>query len=385
MDSTHLTPEENIRYNRHILLPEIGKEGQFRLKKAAVLLIGAGGLGSAVAFYLAGAGIGHLGIADPDTVSLSNLQRQILHGTDTLGESKVESATKRLNNLNPDIQIIPYSITINSHNIMELIKSYDIVVDGSDNFPTRYLVNDACILSGKPYVYGAIHRFEGQASLFIPGKSPCYRCIFPEPPEPGEIPSCSQTGVLGVLPGLVGIIQATETIKWICQIGDSLVGRLIIYDALSMRFRELKIPRNPKCALCGNNPTITQPVEYHLTCPDHDISRENEEYLPEWDITPREAFTSLQSADSPVLVDIREPVEWAFNRIQGAIHIPLSGLLDNLQQMQPDQEYILYCHSGVRSHFATQSLHKAGFEKVKNLLGGIDAWSVEIDSEIPRY
>ncbi len=385
MDSTHLTPEENIRYNRHILLPEIGKEGQFRLKKAAVLLIGAGGLGSAVAFYLAGAGIGHLGIADPDTVSLSNLQRQILHGTDTLGESKVESATKRLNNLNPDIQIIPYSITINSHNIMELIKSYDIVVDGSDNFPTRYLVNDACILSGKPYVYGAIHRFEGQASLFIPGKSPCYRCIFPEPPEPGEIPSCSQTGVLGVLPGLVGIIQATETIKWICQIGDSLAGRLIIYDALSMRFRELKIPRNPKCALCGNNPTITQPVEYHLTCPDHDISRENEEYLPEWDITPREAFTSLQSADSPVLVDIREPVEWAFNRIQGAIHIPLSGLLDNLQQMQPDQEYILYCHSGVRSHFATQSLHKAGFEKVKNLLGGIDAWSVEIDSEIPRY
>lgn len=385
MDSTHLTPEENIRYNRHILLPEIGKEGQFRLKKAAVLLIGAGGLGSAVAFYLAGAGIGHLGIADPDTVSLSNLQRQILHGTDTLGESKVVSATKRLNNLNPDIQIIPYSITINSHNIMELIKSYDIVVDGSDNFPTRYLVNDACILSGKPYVYGAIHRFEGQASLFIPGKSPCYRCIFPEPPEPGEIPSCSQTGVLGVLPGLVGIIQATETIKWICQIGDSLAGRLIIYDALSMRFRELKIPRNPKCALCGNNPTITQPVEYHLTCPDHDISRENEEYLPEWDITPQEAFTSLQSADSPVLVDIREPVEWAFNRIQGAIHIPLSGLLDNLQQMQPDQEYILYCHSGVRSHFATQSLHKAGFEKVKNLLGGIDAWSVEIDSEIPRY
>ncbi len=385
MDSTHLTPEENIRYNRHILLPEIGKEGQFRLKKAAVLLIGAGGLGSAVAFYLAGAGIGHLGIADPDTVSLSNLQRQILHGTDTLGESKVESATKRLNNLNPDIQIIPYSITINSHNIMELIKSYDIVVDGSDNFPTRYLVNDACILSGKPYVYGAIHRFEGQASLFIPGESPCYRCIFPEPPEPGEIPSCSQTGVLGVLPGLVGIIQATETIKWICQIGDSLAGRLIIYDALSMRFRELKIPRNPKCALCGNNPTITQPVEYHLTCPDHDISRENEEYLPEWDITPQEAFTSLQSADSPVLVDIREPVEWAFNRIQGAIHIPLSGLLDNLRLMQPDQEYILYCHSGVRSHFATQSLHKAGFEKVKNLLGGIDAWSVEIDSEIPRY
>jgi len=385
MDSVQLSPEEHIRYNRHILLPEMGEEGQLRLKNARVILIGAGGLGSAAAFYLAGAGVGHLGIVDADTVSLSNLQRQILHGTDTLGKLKVESAKRTLNNLNPDIQIITYPVNVNSQNIMELIKGYDIILDGSDNFPTRYLVNDACILSGKPYVYGAIHRFEGQASIFIPGKSPCYRCIFPEPPEPGEIPSCSQAGVLGVLPGLIGIIQATECIKWICQMGDLLSSRLIIYDALAMKFRELKIPRNPDCALCGNNPSIIKPVEYHLACPDHNISRETEEYDSTWDISPADAFKSLQEENYPLLIDVREPVEWDFNHIEGAIHIPLQKLLGNISQLDKDKDYILYCHSGVRSHFATKALREAGFSRVHNLAGGIDAWAVAIDPSIKRY
>jgi molybdopterin/thiamine biosynthesis adenylyltransferase/rhodanese-related sulfurtransferase/molybdopterin converting factor small subunit len=376
-----LSHAEVLRYSRHLLLPEVGVEGQRKLKAARVLTIGAGGLGSPLSLYLAAAGVGTIGIVDFDVVDLTNLQRQIVHGTSTLGHSKLESAKARLTDLNPNVSVETHEGRLTSENALDLIREYDIVVDGTDNFPTRYLVNDACVLLGKPNVYGSIFRFEGQASLFYAKEGPCYRCLYSEPPPPGLVPSCAEGGVLGVLPGIIGSIQALETIKWIIDAGDTLIGRLVLFDALKLRFRELKLRKDPNCPICGDHPTIHELIDYQAFCgigaePDYSgLEIAVEEFAQE-----REA-----KGDDLVLIDVREPHEWEISHIDGARLIPLSQLPDRLGELDGHSEIVTHCHHGARSMKALEILRGAGFGKVRSLAGGIDAWAERIEPGMARY
>lgn len=378
-----LSNEEIRRYSRHLILPEFGMEGQRKLKQGSVLLIGTGGLGSPLALYLAAAGVGHIGLVDFDIVDESNLQRQIIHGTSTLGIRKTESAKMRLRDLNPHIDIATYETQITSANAFDLIRPYDVVVDGTDNFPTRYLTNDACVMLGKPNVYGSIFRFEGQATVFSPKHGgPCYRCLYPEPPPPGLVPSCAEGGVLGVLPGVIGTIQATEAIKLITGIGEPLIGRLLLYDALSMRFRELKLRRNPDCPVCGDHPTVTELIDYQQFC---GISSEEAHRDSTIDIMPIEVAEWLQSHHPPFLLDVREANEWEICHLPGAVRISVNELAERMNELDSAVEMVVYCRSGVRSARAVDLLRQAGFRKVKNLAGGILRWADEVDPSMPKY
>ncbi len=387
-----LTPEELRRYNRHLILPEVGLEGQKKLKSASVLLIGAGGLGSPLALYLAAAGVGRLGLVDFDVVDETNLQRQVLHGTKDVGRSKLASARDRILDINPHVQVDLYETRLTSENALEIIQDYDLVADGTDNFPTRYLVNDACVLAGKPNVYASIFRFEGQVSVFGTPDGPCYRCLYPEPPPPGLVPSCAEGGVLGVLPGLVGTIQATEVIKMILGIGKPLIGRLLLVDALSMQFRTLKVRKNPECPICGEHRTIHRLIDYEQFCglPSRNgaaaaASQPTESDVPE--ITVQQLKARLDRGDRPLILDVRKPHEVQIASIGHDLLIPIDELPERLAELEPyrDQEIVVYCRSGARSARATKLLQEAGFRDVKNLKGGILAWSQEIDPSIPQY
>ena len=378
-----LSNEEILRYSRHLIMPEVGMTGQLKLKKAKVLLIGTGGLGAPLGLYLAAAGVGHLGLVDFDVVDFTNLQRQVTFGSDDVGKPKTEAARARLSNLNPDIKIESFETKLTSENALELFKDFDIIVDGTDNFPTRYLVNDACVLLGKPNVYGSIFRFEGQATVFGMPQGPCYRCLYPEPPPPGLVPSCAEGGVLGVLPGIVGSIQAMETIKLILGAGDSLVGRLLLFDALAMKFRELKLRKNHSCPLCGDHPTITKLIDYYEFCgvrgeeaPGPDVN------VPE--ITPRELKSRLDHGDDLYILDVREPHEFQICNLNGHL-IPLGELPRRVHELDSSREIVAHCRSGKRSAEAVDFLRKAGFRKTLNLKGGILAWSDEVDPSVPKY
>jgi molybdopterin/thiamine biosynthesis adenylyltransferase/rhodanese-related sulfurtransferase len=377
-----LNREEFLRYGRHLIIPEVGLEGQRRLKSASVLIIGAGGLGSPLAFYLTAAGVGRIGIVDFDVVDLSNLQRQILHTTKDVGRSKLESAREKLESLNPNVKIETYEMRLTSENALDLIKEYDIVVDGTDNFPTRYLVNDACVFLKKPNVYGSIFRFEGQVSVFYADKGPCYRCLYKEPPPPGLVPSCAEGGVLGVLPGIIGTIQALETIKLILGIGEPLIGKLLLFDALRMKFRELKLRKDPECPVCGENPTVKELIDYEAFC---GITPEQILHQSGLEITPEELKEKLENGEDIILIDVREPVEYEINRIEGSKLIPLSKLPEKVNELDQTREIVLYCKMGGRSARGVQLLRELGFTRVKNLAGGIDAWIEKIDPTMPRY
>lgn len=380
-----LSHDEIKRYSRHLILPEVGLEGQKRLKASKVLMVGAGGLGSPLGLYLTAAGVGTLGIVDFDVVDHSNLQRQILHSTPDVGRPKLQSATDRLKAMNPHVNVVGYETLLTSENALDIFKDYDVIVDGTDNFATRYLVNDACVLLGKPNVYGSIFRFEGQASVFWAEKGPCYRCLYEEPPPPGLVPSCAEGGVLGILPGLVGVIQATEVIKLLLGQGESLIGRLLLVDALSMRFRELKLRKNPNCVLCGPNATQKGLIDYEAFCgmpQSEDLKPETQEG---WELTVQEVKTKLEHGEPFRLIDVRNPHEWDIARIPGAALLPLPELGQRLVELSKQESLVLYCYKGTRSMKALQQLRDAGFTRVRSMKGGIDAWSLEIDPTIPRY
>ncbi|MEO5619059.1 MAG: molybdopterin-synthase adenylyltransferase MoeB [Candidatus Eisenbacteria bacterium] len=379
-----LSQDELLRYSRHLILPEVGLQGQRKLKAASVLMVGAGGLGSPLGLYLAAAGVGRLGIVDFDVVDASNLQRQILHGTSMVGKPKLESARARLHDLNPEVQVEGYETALTSENALDIIRKYDVIVDGTDNFPTRYLVNDACVLLGKPNVYGSIFRFEGQASVFDARVGPCYRCLYPDPPPPGLVPSCAEGGVLGVLPGVIGVIQAIETLKLILGAGESLVGRLVIFDALALRFRELKLRKDPACPLCGEHPTITELVDYEQFCGITQVAAA-EEAMQHWEVDAREVKAMQDRGEDFVLVDVREPHEYEIARIPGASLIPLGSLPARVSELDTGRPVVLHCHHGQRSMRALEFLHTAGFRKLKNLRGGIDEWSRQVDPGVARY
>lgn len=377
--AVRLNVEELQRYSRHLIMPEVTAEGQSRLKAARVLCIGAGGLGSPAALYLAAAGVGTIGIVDFDEVDLSNLQRQILHGTKDIGRGKLESARDRLHDINPQIEIELHKCRFSSENASQLVASYDVVVDGSDNFPTRYLSNDVCVFAGKPNVYGSVFRFEGQTTVFAPHLGgPCYRCLFPEPPPPESVPNCAQAGVLGVLPGIIGTLQAIETVKLILGIGEVLVGRLLHFDALRVKFRELNLRRDPQCPVCGENPTIFAPIDYEQFCGVRD-----EGAIP--GMSPYELKRRMDAGEPFELIDVREPFEYEIARIDGAKLIPLGQITERLNELEREQPIVIHCHSGKRSAQAAQLLLQHGFTKVYNLEGGIDAWSDQIDPSVPKY
>lgn len=383
-----LDPDELQRYHRQLILPEIGEDGQRRLKTARVLLVGAGGLGSPAALYLAAAGVGMLGIVDADEVELSNLQRQVLHDTESIGAPKVDSAASRLRAVNPHVDVIAHHARLTSANALELLHAYDVIVDGSDNFQTRYLVNDACVLLGKPNVYGSVLRFEGQASVFSSGDGPCYRCLFREPPPAGMVQTCAEGGVLGVLPGLIGVIQAAETIKLITGAGETLAGRLLVVDGLRMRFRTIDVPRDPECRLCGTH-EISTLVDYDAFCgvlrePRAD-ERETDASDEADEVSPRSLAARLTAAPMPTLLDVREPYEWAIARLPDARLVPLDALPDMVHTLDPSAELIVYCHHGVRSGAAVAWLRARGFRRARNLSGGIDRWSREVDPSTRRY
>ncbi len=381
--ATSLTNEEILRYSRHLIMPEVGMEGQLKLKGAKVLLIGTGGLGAPLGLYLTAAGVGHIGLVDFDVVDFTNLQRQVTFGTSDVGRPKTEAAKARLSNLNPDVEITSYEIRLTSENALELFKDYDVIVDGTDNFPTRYLVNDACILLGKPNVYGSIFRFEGQVTVFGMPDGPCYRCLYPEPPPPGLVPSCAEGGVLGVLPGIIGSLQALETIKLLLGRGDSLVGRLLLFDALTMKFRELKLRKNSNCPMCGTHRKIHELIDYNEFCgirgeeePEMDL------HVPE--ITARELKERLDRGDEIYILDVREPHEYQICNLKGHL-IPLGELPRRVHELDSSHEIVAHCRSGKRSAEAVDFLRKAGFRKVLNLRGGILSWSTEVDPSVPRY
>jgi sulfur-carrier protein adenylyltransferase/sulfurtransferase len=384
--SPDLSQEEFRRYSRHLIMPEVGVDGQRRLKAGSVLCIGAGGLGSPAAMYLAAAGVGRIGIVDFDVVDYSNLQRQLLHGTPDVGRSKLDSAKDRLHALNPNVQIDTYETSLSSENALKLFEPFDVILDGTDNFPTRYLVNDACVLSGKPNAYGSIFRFEGQASVFGVKEGPCYRCLYPEPPPPGLVPSCAEGGVLGVLPGIIGVIQATESIKLILGIGEPLIGRFLIYDALKMRFRELKLRKDPECPVCGTHPTVTKLIDYQQFCgirPEPQM--ESVSAMNDWEITPVELKSRLDKGEDLFILDVREPSEYQINRIPGSTLIPLGELPRRYQELPRDREIIAQCKMGARSAKAMEYLKTVGFTKVKNLRGGILEWIDKVDPTQPKY
>jgi molybdopterin/thiamine biosynthesis adenylyltransferase/rhodanese-related sulfurtransferase len=380
-----LSHSEILRYSRHLLIPEVGLEGQRKLKAASVLVIGTGGLGSPVALYLAAAGVGHIGLVDYDVVDFSNLQRQVIHGTSGLGELKVESARKRMLDINPDIQVDVYNEAFTSENAMRIAQDYDILIDGTDNFPTRYLVNDLCVLTGKANVYGSIFRFDGQVSVFDARYGPCYRCLFPEPPPPGLVPSCAEGGVLGVLPGTIGTLQATEALKLILGIGDPLIGKLMLYNALDMSFDFVKLRKNPNCKVCGANPEVTGLIDYEAFCgvPGHD--HDEGAVGGGWDIEPLELQKRMAQGNHLRLVDVREPHELEISHIEGAKLIPLGQLAGRLPELDSAEDIVLFCKSGTRSARALELLLSAGFRKVKNLKGGINAWARQVDPSQPIY
>jgi sulfur-carrier protein adenylyltransferase/sulfurtransferase len=384
VEDVALSNEEIRRYSRHLIMPEVGMEGQKKLKAARVLAIGTGGLGSPLALYLAAAGVGTIGLVDFDVVDDSNLQRQILYSVGDVGRPKLAAAAERLSGINPHVRIVPFEERLTSANALEIFRDFDVVADGTDNFPTRYLVNDACVLTGKPNVYASIFRFEGQASIFWAEKGPCYRCLYPEPPPPGLVPSCAEGGVLGILPGLLGVIQATETIKLILGSGEPLIGRLLLVDALSMRFRELKLRKNPDCVLCGPRPTVTKLVDYEAFCgvvPEAAAASSNG--VPE--ITVEELKAMRERRDPYVLVDVREPHEFAISSFPESVKIPLGTLPQNLNRLSTADEIVVHCKTGGRSAKAVQVLRQAGFRKVRNLAGGINRWAEVIDPTMPRY
>jgi adenylyltransferase/sulfurtransferase len=378
-----LSNQEILRYSRHLIMPEVGMEGQLKLKNAKVLLIGTGGLGAPLGLYLAAAGIGKLGLVDFDRVDFTNLQRQVTFGTRDVGKPKAAAARARLSDLNPDIQVETFETKLTSENALELFREFDIIVDGTDNFPTRYLVNDACVLLGKPNVYGSIFRFEGQVTIFGMSEGPCYRCLYPEPPPPGLVPSCAEGGVLGVLPGIVGSIQAMETIKLVLGRGDHLVGRLVLFDALAMKFRELKLRKNPDCPMCGRSRTIHQLIDYYEFCGVRgEEAPEPNVQVPE--ITPRELKTRLDRGDDLFILDVREPHEYQICNLKGQL-IPLGELPRRVHELDSSREIVAHCRSGKRSAEAVDFLRKAGFRKIANLKGGILAWSDQVDPTVPKY
>jgi len=378
-----LSKDEILRYSRHLIMPEVGMEGQLKLKQAKVLCIGTGGLGAPLGLYLAAAGVGRIGVVDFDTVDFTNLQRQVLFGTADVGRPKIEAAADRLRDLNPEIQIDAYETQLSSDNALDLFKDYDIIVDGTDNFPTRYLVNDACVLLGKPNVYGSIFRFEGQITIFGYPGGPCYRCLYPEPPPPGLVPSCAEGGVLGVLPGIVGTIQAAETLKLILGKGDPLVGRLLLFDALGMKFRELKLRKNPECPVCGEHPTLKKLIDYVEFCGIRgEEAPTTVTNIPE--ITPTELKARLDRGDDLYILDVREPHEYQICNLGGHL-IPLGELSRRAAELDSSREIVAHCRSGKRSADAVDFLRKAGFKKIWNLKGGILAWSDEVDSSVPKY
>ena len=379
---TGLTRSEIKRYGRHLLMPEVGLEGQKKLKASSVLLIGAGGLGSPATLYLAAAGVGTIGVVDFDVVDQSNLQRQILHGTADIGRPKLQSAAERLHDINPYVSVEPHDVRLSSTNAMEILRRYDVIVDGTDNFPTRYLVNDACVLLGKPNVYGSIFRFEGQASVFHAERGPCYRCLYSEPPPAGLVPSCAEGGVFGVLPGIIGTIQALETLKILLGIGDTLIGRLLLFDALSMQFRELALRKNPSCPVCGSNPTIRELIDYEAFCGVSPVSATGGH--PELEITVKELKERLDRNDDVLLLDVREPHEYEIANLGGKL-IPLNDLAKRVNELDSSTEIVVYCASGIRSAKAVRFLTEVGFGKVKNLTGGIAAWAEQIDQSMASY
>ncbi|MDQ3891827.1 MAG: molybdopterin-synthase adenylyltransferase MoeB, partial [Actinomycetota bacterium] len=375
--------EEIARYSRHLIMPEVALDGQKKLKQARVLTIGAGGLGAPLAMYLAAAGVGTLGIVDFDVVDESNLQRQIIHGTSDIGRPKMESARDRINDINPNVHVEAYEEALSSENALDIFKDFDVIVDGTDNFPTRYLVNDACVLTGKPNVYGSIFRFEGQASVFWAKEGPCYRCLYPEPPPPGLVPSCAEGGVLGILPGAIGTIQATETVKLILGIGEPLVGRLLLYDALGMSFREMKLRKDPNCPVCGENPSVTELIDYQEFCgiPQANAQATADE-VPE--ITVQELKKRLDNGENLSVLDVREPHEYEVANI-GARLIPLNELPERLAELDRDVPLAVHCKTGGRSARAVKLLQETGFQNAFNVEGGITAWSEEIDPSVPKY
>jgi len=382
-DSSGLSKEEILRYSRHLIMPEVGMEGQLKLKQARVLLIGTGGLGAPLGLYLAAAGVGQIGLVDFDVVDFTNLQRQVLFGSSDVGRPKITAAADRLRNLNPAIQIDPIETRLSSENALELFRDYDIIVDGTDNFPTRYLVNDACVLLGKPNVYGSIFRFEGQITIFGYPDGPCYRCLYPEPPPPGLVPSCAEGGVLGVLPGIVGTIQAAETLKLIIGKGQPLIGRLLLFDALAMKFRELKLRKNPDCPVCGTHRTVTKLIDYAEFCGIRgEEAPSTVTNIPE--ITPMELKSRLDRGDDLYILDVREPHEYQICNLDGHL-IPLGELPRRVHELDSSREIVAHCRSGKRSADAVQFLQKAGFRKIWNLKGGILAWSDEVDPTVPKY
>ena len=378
--------QELSRYARHLVLPEVGIKGQEKIKQGKVLVVGAGGLGSPALMYLAAAGVGTIGIADFDKVEENNLQRQIIHSTKDIGALKTESAKNAINNLNPNISVKVYNEKLNSKNALEIIKKYDVVIDGSDNFPTRYLVNDACVLSKKPLVYGSIFRFEGHTSVFGYDNGPCYRCLFPNPPPRDAVPNCEEAGVLGVLPGIIGTIQATEALKIILGIGETLSGRFLVYDALSLTFRELKLGKNKNCPICGENPRIRELMDYEQFC---NMKEEEEKSLEGDEISVRQLKNMIDDHEDFVLIDVREEYEWDISRIDGAKLIPMSQIMNDdigiLENIEKGKKIVLHCHTGARSAAVLQILKNKGFKNLKNLVGGIDAWANEIDPEVPIY
>ena len=373
-----LSIDEMKRYSRHVVIPEFGVQGQIRLKQSSVLVVGAGGLGSPLAYYLAAAGIGRMGLVDFDTVDYTNLQRQILHTTQDVGRSKLQSAVEKLTAVNPFVKLETYETRLTPKNALEILKSYDVVVDGTDNFPTRYLVNDACVILKKPNVYGSIFRFEGQVSVFYAEEGPCYRCLYPKPPPPGMVPSCAEGGVLGILPGIIGTLQANETVKLLTGLGDTLIGRLILFDALGMKFREVRIKKDPECPVCGHDPTVTALIDYEEFCGVNAV--EPPPVVPE--ISAKELSHTRSTV---VLVDVRDPHELEIARIPDTVHIPLPELLDRMGELEKDSDIVVHCRSGVRSARAAKLLLDTGFTRVRSLRGGILAWSADVDPEVPTY
>jgi molybdopterin/thiamine biosynthesis adenylyltransferase/rhodanese-related sulfurtransferase len=377
-----LSREEVRRYGRHLIMPEVGLEGQKKLKASSVLLVGAGGLGSPMALYLAAAGVGRIGVVDFDVVDQSNLQRQILHGTADVGRPKLRSAAERIHSINPYVKVEPHEVQLTSANALEILKDYDVVADGTDNFPTRYLVNDACVLLHKPNVYGSIFRFDGQVSVFDADRGPCYRCLYAEPPPPGLVPSCAEGGVLGVLPGIIGTIQALETVKLLLGIGDSLIGRLLLFDALKLEFKELKLRKNPKCPICGTEPTIHELIDYEAFCGITPVVSGNGH--GEFEITVEELKARLDQKSDIYILDVREPHEYEIVNLGGHL-IPLNDLARRVNELDSSREIVVHCATGIRSAKAVRFLADMGFKKVKNLVGGIDAWAEKIDPTLLRY
>lgn len=385
-DPAALTPEEILRYSRHLLIPEVGLEGQARLKNSAVLLVGTGGLGSPAAMYLAAAGVGRIGLVDYDVVEFSNLQRQIIHSTPALNQPKVDSARQRLEALNPNLRIDTYDEALTSQNALRIAEGYDLIIDGADNFPTRYLISDLCVKLGIPHVYASIYRFDGQASVFhAAAGGPCYRCLFPEPPPPGSVPTCAEGGVLGVLPGTIGSIQANEAIKVLLGIGETLMGRLLLYDSLEMRFDFVKLRKNPQCKVCSLPPEEIELIDYEAFCGAPIVEAAQGALQAEWEIGPRELAEALQNGKLIELIDVREPQELRISQLPGARLLPLGQLAARLSELDSAQEMVILCRSGARSAYAVELLRAAGFRKVKNLVGGINEWARQVDPNLPLY